>query len=83
MSALRLVPPAAIAVAAQVSIAATKILAPEAIASDEKQRARQAICRACPLIDQAGHVCTKCGCPIESKTTFDRARCPDNPPRWS
>lgn len=51
--------------------------------ADAEERARRlAICRACPMFTTfLGERCTVCSCPIH-KAVFQRAHCPDNPPRW-
>lgn len=49
---------------------------------DERER-RAGICRTCPRLTPTPiERCSLCGCPIVSKTAFQRATCPDNPPRW-
>lgn len=53
--------------------------------ASEIQR-RMSICQACPHLVRhklkMADRCGKCGCPIIGKTRFQRAKCPDNPPRW-
>lgn len=52
--------------------------------ADADARARRtAICRSCPhLLAAPVERCSRCGCPIASKSFLQRATCPDNPPRW-
>lgn len=49
------------------------------IADAEKQKARMAICQACPhaaVGRTKKFICGKCGCPLVSKTKLSGARCP-------
>lgn len=50
------------------------------IASAEEQRRRRDICATCPNAVRTArlsvHVCSLCGCPLASKTKFQRATCP-------
>lgn len=50
-------------------------------APDERAR-RIAICNECPNLNREKGRCRLCGCPLESRSFFERAHCPDNPPRW-
>ena len=55
-------------------------------ADESEIQRRTEICNACPHLIRAripqANRCGKCGCPIIGKTKFQRAKCPDNPPRW-
>lgn len=60
---------------------AARVSAP--LAPTEVREQRKAACRACPsLLRTPFERCGRCGCPIVSKTSFQGATCPDNPPRW-
>lgn len=44
---------------------------------------REAICRACPHLDQRADSCGICGCTVMSaKRAMPLETCPDKPPRW-
>jgi len=48
----------------------------------EQREQRLAICRGCPKYTTfLGERCGVCHCPLV-KVLFERAHCPDNPPRW-
>jgi hypothetical protein len=87
MTLIPVLPPAmqkaGAAVAAGVKRTVAAATRPVQLASSEERARRIALCRGCPhLRKNPIERCGKCGCPIAGKASFQRAHCPDNPPRW-
>lgn len=51
-------------------------------ADEETAARREAICRACPHLDDLLGICNLCGCHLKIKTAWALSECPDKPPRW-